>query len=74
MEKQGDKTFVMLRKEKALTQDDVAQALGVTRDTVANWENGRAVPRLEIWQTKALCRLLEKPLEAIPDSFVSPKE
>ncbi|OUC15889.1 MAG: hypothetical protein B0A82_04490 [Alkalinema sp. CACIAM 70d] len=74
VEKQEGKTFVMLRKELELTQDDVAKVLGVTRDTVANWENGRSVPKLEIWQTKALCRLLGRPIEEIPDSFASPKE
>ena len=73
LKKQEDTTFVMLRKEAGLTQDDVAKALNVTRDTVANWENGRSTPKLEVWQFKELCKLLARPVEAIPDSFVSSK-
>jgi DNA-binding XRE family transcriptional regulator len=67
------KTFAMLRKEAKLTQRQLANALDVTEDTVANWEAGRSSPKLEIWQVKALCRLLGKPIEEVPDSFVSPK-
>lgn len=72
-ENQEVKTFAMLRKDVNLTQRQIADALGVSEDTVANWEAGRSTPKLQIWQTKALCRLLGKPIEEIPDSFVSPK-
>jgi DNA-binding XRE family transcriptional regulator len=72
-ENQEGKTFAMLRKDANLTQSQVAQALGVSEDTVANWEAGRSIPKLQIWQTKALCQLLGKRIEEVPDSFVSPK-
>lgn len=72
-EKQEVKTFAMLRKDVNLTQRQIADALDVSEDTVANWEAGRSTPKLQIWQVKKLCSLLGKPIEEIPDSFVSPK-
>ncbi|MEI6575087.1 MAG: helix-turn-helix transcriptional regulator [Bacteroidota bacterium] len=40
------------RLEEKLLQKDVAKMLGVTEDTVTNWENNRSIPmkklRLEI--------------------------
>ncbi|HMN68973.1 MAG TPA: helix-turn-helix transcriptional regulator [Bdellovibrionales bacterium] len=33
------------RLTKGITQDELAQALGVSRSTVVRWETGRAVPR-----------------------------
>jgi transcriptional regulator with XRE-family HTH domain len=65
-------TFVSLRKEKNLTQRDIALALGISEDTVANWERGRSIPKLTIPQIKRLCSVLEKPIEQLPDSFISP--
>ena len=32
------------RREKGMTQDQLAQALFVSRQTVSNWENGRTEP------------------------------
>lgn len=37
-----------LRKEKKLTQDDMASKLGVERTTYANWETDRAEPSIEM--------------------------
>lgn len=61
--------LVSLRKELDLTQKDVADALGVTEQTVRNWEQGKAIPRLTIPQTKVLCKLLQRPIELLPDHF-----
>ena len=36
-----------LRKEKSLTQDQLAEALHVTRQAVSNWENGKTEPDIE---------------------------
>ncbi|EHQ8834537.1 helix-turn-helix transcriptional regulator [Enterococcus faecalis] len=33
-----------LRKKNKLTQEELAKALGISRDVYANWENGRAKP------------------------------
>lgn len=61
--------LVSMRKALGLTQEDVANALGVSSRTVINWENGHHEPKLTIKQTKALCRLLNVSIEQIPDSF-----
>ena len=37
-----------LRKEKQLTQEAFAAKLGVTRQAVSNWENGKNLPDIEI--------------------------
>ena len=56
------KRITAARKEKKLTQEQVAQAVGVSRQTVSHWENGRVEPTRE--QREALCRLLEIPADA----------
>jgi DNA-binding XRE family transcriptional regulator len=54
-----------LRKRLNLTQRQVAQAIGVTDQTVSNWEQGVYSPRLTPAQTLALCRVLECSLEEL---------
>jgi AbrB family looped-hinge helix DNA binding protein len=44
--------LIHLRKIKQLTQEDVADKVGVSRQAVAKWESGETVPDLE------KCRLL----------------
>lgn len=54
-----------LRKRLALTQRQVAQAVGVTDQTVSNWEQGVYKPRLTPTQTLALCQVLQCSLEEL---------
>lgn len=61
--------FVALRLEAGLTQRDIAEALGVSEQTVRNWEQGKHSPKLTIPQVKKLCQLLKKPLDELPDNF-----
>ena len=44
------------RKNKKLTQADLAEKLGVTDKSVGNWENGRNMPDLSLF--KPLCEEL----------------
>ena len=44
--------MINLRKLRQLTQEEVADKIGVTRQSVAKWESGETVPDLE------KCRLL----------------
>ena len=37
-----------LRKEKPMTQEQLAEALGVSGRTVSRWETGRSLPDLEV--------------------------
>ena len=39
--------LVQLRKLKNLTQEDIADKVGVSRQTVAKWESGESLPDLE---------------------------
>ncbi|WNZ49247.1 helix-turn-helix transcriptional regulator [Leptolyngbya boryana CZ1] len=68
-----ESTFVSLRKELGLTQEDIANELEVTPRTVINWENGHSEPRLSIRQVKKLCALFKRPIEQIPDDFFANK-
>ena len=42
------KNISKLRRLKGLTQDELAEKLFVTRQTVSGWENGRTQPALDI--------------------------
>lgn len=43
----GDK-IKQLRKERGLTQDQMAESLMVTRQAISNWENDRNLPDIEM--------------------------
>ena len=45
------------RKEKKLTQEQLAEKLGVTDRTISNWENGKNMPDLSLF--KPLCDELD---------------
>ena len=53
------------REALHLTQQQVADQLGVTVTTVKNWEAGRHIPKLYPIQTKALCDLLDLTLDEL---------
>lgn len=36
-----------IRKERRVSQNDLAQSIGVTQGTVSNWETGNVMPTLE---------------------------
>ena len=45
--KQIGKHIKKLRMEQGMTQDQLAQALNVTRQAVSNWETGKTQPSIE---------------------------
>ena len=56
-----------LRMDAGLTQEQAAEALGVTRQTVSNWENGKTWPDIrnivdisELYHVELDCLLKEK--------------
>ena len=53
--------LVQLRKMKHLTQEDIAEILGVTRQAVAKWEAGDTIPDLD--KCRVLAELLEVSLD-----------
>ena len=46
-----------LRKQKKMTQQELAEKLGVSDKTIGNWENGRNMPDLSVF--KPLCDALD---------------
>lgn len=44
------------RKEKSITQSELAEKLGVTDRSISNWENGKNMPDLSLF--KPLCEIL----------------
>ena len=46
-----------LRKEKGLTQEELAEALFVSRTAISKWESGRGVPNIE--SLKAISKFLD---------------
>lgn len=51
------KFIAELRKEKGLTQEQLAEKLGVTSKSISRWENGKTMPYLSLM--KPLCNELE---------------
>ena len=51
------KFILECRKEKELTQSQLAEKLGVTDKSISNWENGRNMPDLSLF--KPLCEILD---------------
>ena len=45
------------RKQKNLTQEQLAEQLGVSYKTISKWENGRSLPNPSLYQP--LCQILE---------------
>ena len=62
--------LIQLRKMKKMTQEGIAEKLGVTRQAVAKWEAGETVPDLD------KCRLLAELVEVSLDDLANyePKE
>jgi DNA-binding XRE family transcriptional regulator len=58
-----------LRTLRRIPQQVLAAELGVSRQTISNWENGREEPKLKIWQFKKLCLVLDVSADELPDSF-----
>lgn len=53
--------LAQLRKLKSLTQEDIAEAVGVSRQSVAKWESGESTPDLE--KSRLLAEILEVSLD-----------
>ncbi|PSB28674.1 helix-turn-helix transcriptional regulator [Chlorogloea sp. CCALA 695] len=54
-----------LRQRYNLTQRQVAEVLGVTEQTVSNWERRQVDPKLTYAQWKCLCQLLRCSFEEL---------
>ena len=57
--------LAQLRKMRQMTQEDIAERIGVTRQSVAKWEAGETIPDLE------KCRLLAELFEVSLDDLAN---
>lgn len=51
-------TLAGLREEAKLTQEELGNILGVTDQTVSNWEKNRSIPKLTVRQVVELLAAL----------------
>lgn len=61
---------LMLMRGK--TQQEVADFLGVRRETVSNWMRGKSEPKLSLDEWFRLAKFLDTPIDKLPRTF-SPK-
>ena len=46
--------LVVLRKRSGLSQEDIAEKLGVTRQAVHKWETEKSMPNIEILKSLSI--------------------
>lgn len=56
-------TLSKLRKERGITQEELAAKLYVTRQAVSRWEHGETTPSIDM--TKLIARVLEVPISRL---------
>lgn len=70
MAKKGKVPVVeVLRKKANVTQEFIAETLGITDHTWRNWIKGRSEPTMTVKQMKLLCSVLRCTLDELPDDF-----
>ena len=69
MSRSLESPIVKFRNLRGVTQKALADALGVSVQTVSNWEVGRTEPKLSPSQYKTLLRVLQITPEQLPDDF-----
>ena len=67
----SEENIMNLRKKLKLSQRQVAQAIGVTDQTISNWEQKIHKPNLTPEQTLALCKILDCSLEELVNGVKS---
>lgn len=60
-----------LRKEKKLTQEQLAEKLGVNNRTVSRWENGKSMPDMSLF--KPLCKIFGITINELLEGEISQK-
>lgn len=64
-----EEKLAQLRRKQGLSQQDVARALGVTRQTISNWECGQGAPAID--KAKELATLYSISLEDLVSDNVT---
>ncbi|MDB9526657.1 helix-turn-helix transcriptional regulator [Oscillatoria sp. CS-180] len=60
-----------IRENLQITQRQLSDKLGVTENTIANWENGRSIGKW-LYQIKLLCQALDCSFEELTENENSP--
>lgn len=63
MQQNFTNTFIHLRKENHLTQEQLAQELGISAQAISKWENGQSYPDIEL--LPQLANLLHVSIDAL---------
>ena len=63
------KFIALKRKQKYLTQEQLAEKLGVSNKTISKWETGKCMPDYSI--VKSLCKELEITVAELMDGEIS---
>lgn len=69
MTKEDLVTFKMLRQKVSLSQEQLGELLGVTRQTISEWENGKSMPTLNPLEMQKLCHLLNCSLSELVEAL-----
>lgn len=60
-----------LRESLKITQRQLSDKIGVTENTIANWEHGRSIGKW-LYQIKLLCQALDCSFEELTDGLETP--
>ena len=63
------KFIALKRKQKNLTQEQLAEKLGVSNKTISKWETGKCMPDYSV--VKSLCKKLEVTVAELMDGEIS---
>jgi putative transcriptional regulator len=63
-----------LREKQKLRTVDVASKIGVAESTVRNWEKGRTIPTLDIYQIANLLNLYQCSFEELQQAVIRTRE
>lgn len=58
--------ILLLRKKEGMSQENLAEKLNITRQTVSNWESGQTTP--DILQAKEISKIFKISLDDLTDN------
>lgn len=64
-----EEKLINLRKQKSMSQEELAEHLSVTRQTISKWELGQSKPDMD--KLLEICRLFEVSVETLTNETVS---
>ena len=62
--------FKQLRLKACLSQENLAQEIGVAVSTIRRWEYGQAEPTMTRRQMDAFCTAVNTPFQDLPESLI----